>query len=479
MRFVKFGRDEDLRELGFDAAAIKEIFLGRDRPDWRVELLDGASAAAQWFAKREQRASGRMLDALVDEAFEVPDPWNGQPVRSTYGIAAKERGALPYDIVPIFYKFISGDGREFWLTSYGTTGRVTQLYIPQQDCMIYDINDQIAEAVYQVLQNTISSAPLSQSLGASVLRKKVGIVDLIQNFGHQLINNLSSIQHAVEFGLTDKLDEIWILGSEFFGPTERLFPQLAPKIRKYSDRWLATSDINSPDVLPVKMGANFFPEGLRNRIICEANARYRGGKSELRRPIVAVTVRAAGRCCVNLPEIVQQLVERLLPEYPDLGIIIDGYVIPEDRVPFSSNIAAVVLNGYDRPLRAELEMAADICNRLPDGVVVDNLIGCSMMDSIVRMQHANAYVAHVGTLQHKLGFFLNAPGVIHGPKAQLSEREGGAFQAEHGHPPIFLPEDDVADEPSSTSRGAGFVDYRITNIDRLIEHTRGALRRSF
>ena len=119
-------------------------------------------------------------------------------------------------------------------------------------------------------------------------------------------------------------------------------------------------------------------------------------------------------------------------------------------------------------IREELAAAEHSFRLVPRTAIVRNLIGTSILDSIVGLLDADAYIAHVGTLQHKLAFFSAIKGIVHGPTAQLAHIDSGAFQAELGFGPTYPPSSAVEDIPGPTHRGPFFFDYRIKDVQAFV-----------
>jgi hypothetical protein len=86
------------------------------------------------------------------------------------------------------------------------------------------------------------------------------------------------------------------------------------------------------------------------------------------------------------------------------------------------------------------------------------------LESIAYLRNANAYLSHIGTLQHKLSWFTQAKGVVHGPSAELSRSEVGPYSSELGFPHGTIEQQDVEDVATENARGAGFYDYKIIDV---------------
>lgn len=458
------GRDGLLDE------AITRTFLGRaERGGENIELLKDVPSAASSFIWREQRACNLIFDAFANHEFLVPDPWSGEPVKCTFAMSLPQLGALPFNMLPLFYYFESTTGKPFWLINFSPRARITQIYFPTLDLVIHDLGKGASEILVEALITQLAIEPRIVSPRAAA--KVVGIIDLLNNFGHQMINDLSGVQRLLDLLVTKNVPEIWLTGPEFFGPIESLFPELQGSVRRLP-RWKIAAEIQSAEILPLKLASNIFSRPILHRIQSQTNLSLR--TSLKHRPVLAVTLRNDGRRCVNLADVVAEVVRQLMHEFPDIGVILDGYVLPESDLVAGSSVATILENGYPTLLKNEFAVASDLAAKLPPGVLIGNLIGRSMIESIEAMGCVDAYMSHVGTLQHKLGFLTKASGVVHGPRAQLEKIDTGAYQTETGLIPHFLSQNSVEDMPTQSDRGAGFSDYRIVNVDGLTQAIRAA-----
>ncbi len=120
-------------------------------------------------------------------------------------------------------------------------------------------------------------------------------------------------------------------------------------------------------------------------------------------------------------------------------------------------------------MREEVAACRAIAARLPPRVLVRNLIGTSIFESMSGIQDLDAYVAHIGTLQHNLGWFSGARGIVHGPQSELLRMEAATHSSEMSRPPVFVAKEDVVDIPVENGRGPAFYDYEIRNISSITD----------
>jgi hypothetical protein len=379
-------------------------------------------------------------------------------------------------MLALVYCFQSPTSSAFWAVSYATTGELTQLIFPDQELVLFDYGPDVAASVANVFETErVFFADSMMKPPAPASRRLVGVVDMVTNSGHQLINHLSGLEILASSGLYANLDEIWLCGSEFFGNTEQLFPELKHIIRRFEGLSDVAQEVARSPVLPLRIGSQMFRAALRERIISSARSRFSIIGNPGRNPLIAITVRAGGRRCINLPDVVKEIVECLIPQFPNLGLVIDGWVIPESEVVAGSSIGACVGPKFHRQVSADMDDALLLVDRLPHQLVSRSLVGSAMLSSILGLQDIKAYFSHVGTLQHKIGFFSDAKGVVHGPSDQLRSPEGGGYLSEVGFGPTLLDASSVRDVPVQSARGRGYYDYEIIDVGQCVELLRTIL----
>jgi hypothetical protein len=449
---------DDLERFDLSFQAISNILLGpsdaegppirADSPPW-----------ARFFIAREYRACEENFRSLRQEFVFSPQPRTGEPVRLEYSfIPVKFLGMS----LPVFKVFGNFDDR-FCLVYSGLTSRVTHIILPRSGCVIYDLDRDGAQFAWDAFE-----AHSAQVAAGPQRRRRIGVVDMITSYAHQAMNHLSGMQRLVDADLTDTVDEIWISGTEFFGKTEDIFPEVADKIR-HVDRREGAERLSNSGFDPFKIGSNFVTASLRERLLRLPTQHHppdliaRGHW-----PLLAVTVRSIARRCVNLPDVVQQIVEGLLPKYPNLGVVLDGWVFPETSIIAQSNVVSALSEPHLSRMREEALLCKSISARLPPAVLVYNTVGMSMLESIHALRDIDVYFAHVGTLQHKIAWFTRAHGIVHGPQAEISRMESSYYASEMSNDPVFIDIDQVDDIPPAPTSDQRSFDYRIRESSGII-----------
>jgi hypothetical protein len=472
VELVPFDSTDRLNRVGISDRSISEIFLGTQIACSEPRLVSGTPTYAKEFIRREYFAGDFPFRAVQRREIRVPDLWTGEIVSCRRGFASPAQGNLPYDILPLYYRLTGARGNEFWLICYATYGRITHLFLPEQRMMICDLDRHAAPVLAEHLVENLCAfrSASERASGSASPPRVVAVLDMVHNFGHQLINHLSGLERLLDRHDLPSADEIWVAGVEFFSSVERLFPELASKIVRFANRWDMSSQLLRGSYLPLRIGTNVFRSRLLDRLSIDRGSAVKFGRKKTNRtPILAVTIRTAGRKCLNLSEVVLQAIAALAQRYPNIGVILDGWVLPDSQVIVNSELATIWLKKFHRDaVFADLEVARKIADHLPTGTLVANLIGSSMTASLRRLRNIDAYFSHVGTLQHKISFVTGSQGVVHGPKSQLEAPDTGHFQADRGFAPVFLNSPSVRDVATFSTRGTSFRDYEIMDVDDVI-----------
>lgn len=314
------------------------------------------------------------------------------------------------------------------------------------------------------------------SVGSSLTKGRGILVIGHPNFAHHLWNELAGLDAWLKTARPENICALSIVPMyEPIGPLERLFPSLvtAKMIREKMD-FVRTSS----KTLATRIGSTQISESVRQVVTTYAEdacdmsvvSKIRGAYDGAG-PIFWVTVRLDGRTCDNQREFLVELLSRIESEYPQSHVILDGFSFPSD---FGNP-------SFDG-LRRAFEERATETNNFINGVLNDlhrrrcyratNASCLSLINSIALAANADYYVAHAGTIQHKIAWVHNTPGYIHTCSAGLTEsaRRWYADQVERGTIPSIAPKDLISDtSPSSAHvRASRNSNYMIKSVGDLV-----------
>jgi hypothetical protein len=129
-------------------------------------------------------------------------------------------------------------------------------------------------------------------------------------------------------------------------------------------------------------------------------------------PLLWVGIRVGNRTWANQIDGLSKVINALHRKYPRLGVVFDGFSLPADR---SSQSAAH--GEYSAIIDEENGIVNSVIQGLQQhsggacGIV--NIIGSSIFDANVWAHFIDVYLSPYGTVQHKVGWLTNKPGIIH------------------------------------------------------------------
>ena len=173
----------------------------------------------------------------------------------------------------------------------------------------------------------------------------------------------------------------------------------------------------STDHLVVQPGGYFVSTRLIERVvgamaalpILDLSAHQPVFPAERPFPIVWIGLRVGSRSWWDQEFQIPELIRRIHDRYPDALFLLDGFSFPlgEDEVS------------------AKWSASIDQLGKLADSVVaacgesaqVLSLVGNTLRESVLWAREVDTYLTPLGTSQHKVGWFTDAPGAVFGPES--------------------------------------------------------------
>ena len=222
-------------------------------------------------------------------------------------------------------------------------------------------------------------------------------------------------------------------------------------------------------------------------------------------PVIWLSARLDARTLDNQTEFLTSLITRIAVQYPQAGFILDGFSFASDfeseiyqqgvSSDASKNTAAgaeegrssgAFLASADKSREREVtayvtELQSILGGHLPNPVI--NVSGMNLTDAIYLAGIAHYYVCHAGTLQHKIAWLHNTPGIVHSNIAGL---EPGvpmwlADQLEGGMEPGVIPGEYVKDLDSirTATQVERNRDYHLLDVEGVVSHIMADMQAKF
>jgi hypothetical protein len=463
--------DDDREFLG--KQGLSETFIAANKPG--LPIGDREQAAVRHSADDPETAFQR--EALESRNLRAVCPKSGRILHS-------DRSLLAQKNQPIFYRFASGE--EIFYLAVGRAGRgyvKLYLYLPDSSTVIL-LGDHAwngRDEVDQFRAFLVKNAPAVLAyLNHPAPPKRVALVDS-SHFAHHLWNALTGMQRLIAAGYADRVDT-FAIAAEPLGPIERMFPEIEP-------RRIARQPV--PEIIETALKNNFFlvrPGGkVVNddvvdrvyRVAVENSSPEALQAAETFRknhwPILWATIRTDTRSWISQAEGIAAIANKPKRGYPNLALVIDGYAVPYQKPHIDPEIQA-------RLIREEQAVARKIQDRLDPAIEVRVQVGQPIFASVLYTRAMDGYLAHHGSLQHKIGWLSNKPGVVHSNTQVLSRnvRQYAAFWSrENGIPPVYLDPRWVTDVAGATQlKNLRWVDP-LDHYDFDHEHAYAALAQIF
>ena len=387
------------------------------------------------------------LTAVNEKAIYAVCPFTGKLVKSHHSLLA--------NINAIYYRFESI--QVFYVIIAGLDGfKKNAIYFPQQELVVTSGKSWTFEEVelIEMQWRMVGSfdACYRYLSNYKPSDKKVAVCIGLFHFAHHLWNELPGIDRLVRKGMIDSVDKFLVL-REPLGDLRQIFPEIpAGKLERKSTNDAIFEDIVTNDYFVVRIGDYFTSSDTVSRVYNVAKRNCRPAtpdKAERARrqhsPLMWIGIRVGSRTWVNQVDGLARLIDRLHTEFPGLGVVFDGFSLPADKSnQWSDNPE------YDEIVRQENQVVSGIVENLKrrrrQTPGIFNIIGSSIYDANVWAHAIDVYVSPYGTLQHKVGWLANKPGVIHANTTLLNYRAEYVWTAvEHGIKPYYVPRAAVTD----------------------------------
>ena len=297
--------------------------------------------------------------------------------------------------------------------------------------------------------------------------EKVAII-WFRHFAHHLWNELSAIYKLYETNSLDKIDRFLVV-NEPLGCINEIFPEIPSEKIKFVKSQELPREILENNYFILSLGFGFIKEDLAKRVYQVLRHKCSPtflAEVELAKkkhfPLLWVSIRLGSRTWESQVEGIVNVLKSLADKFPHLGVVIDGFSLPENKKGF-------VDPQHEATIKKEKETVKKIISLLPPGIKIYDAVGCWLHESIVWAYAIDLYLTHHGTIQHKVGWTANKPGVVHTNRKILKLSpllRPGSWERENGIAPVYVPKQYIidVDEKVYTHHGkwekkTGFYNY--------------------
>ena len=387
-----------------------------------VEMLQ--SGEEEPYCRRYQ------LETIRRGELQLPSPYTGQFARATRSSVINRK---------IFYQFCGS--QDFYVAASRVSRGypLAALFLPGARRLL----------TWEPIGNRAVAARHLQelmTLPRKSLRRygnnpaRVVVVMGNRNFAHHLWNELTALERLISKTGGDLCSEI-VVSHEPLGRIDCLFPEIAHwKIHR-------TPDTSAQDTLYVNLASYRISEAMRMRLLRHVRRETSSETADLIRrikeiggPVFWLSVKTHNPTLENQREVIVAICRRLFNCNIRCSILLDGFSVPEN---LSTESGSEFFRSSAEASRSEIEAIVNELSGIKRRAsqLVVNAGGIRLIDSIALAQLADAYFCHCGSVQHKIAWTANKPGIIHGSRKQLSKDPGGwhSERLDGAVPPLPLP----------------------------------------
>lgn len=467
----------DWREIGFDAGRFDAAMFALCRAvpylDHLLDFIDTTHEPAhgEEAVRRWHRALAR------DGHFDIWLHDRTLRLRSGRAVMLADKTA-----------FFGVQGRPDLILASGRLGYghpLTAVVLPRQRAVLRVMGDAFAVTGRQAARAVALFAAHGAECWAETLTAPVPrrlLVTGEANYAHHMWNQLGAIdalrRDGIALDIAATHQPVALIADIFAGPTRPRVTPMRPE---------ALEALDPTQVLPYPAGGRLVVSAVRDRIQALAVERAPAAARQF-----LAAMRAAGRRPVwlglrsrriplNQTEALAELASALLRD-GRFAIVLDGYSRGQDFAdnPAYDKTYAEMMIAEETAIAARV--TAEIGRRCGAGApaMVLSTVGWPLLHALFVAGQCAAYFANHGTLQHKLGYFTQVPGLVHGNPAILA-MDRAATEVWAIHDPGLAEYVDpslVEDAPGPDGRAMQTGnDYRFTDLPRLVAGFRAFLQR--
>lgn len=367
------------------------------------------------------------IETIRHGALQLPSPYTGELVRSTRSFVVNNGN--------IFYLF-RGAPDFYVATSRISLGYpLAGIFLPGARVMLTWVPGGGPRSLgMRHLQTLINRQARDH---APIGERRLIVVMGNINFAHHLWNELSALENLVSKCGTDLRLEIKT-AREPLGRIEKIFPELA-QLKIHRGEYTA-----KPGALYVNLASYRISEAVRNRLL--QHARREASEEidtlirrikEIAGPVFWLSVRTQIPTMENQREVIVAICLRLLAAYPRCSILLDGFSLPED---WSTDSESASYRSSAGASRFEIDaIIGELSTNVQSSQLVVNMGGIRLLDSIALAELADVYFCHGGSVQHKIAWTANKPGIIHTSRTSKEPVSWHADPLDGAVPPLPLP----------------------------------------
>ena len=352
-----------------------------------------------------------------------------------------------------FYRFV---GQEIFYLVIGNTCRGKMcIYIPGKEVIIkfsphWLLSDEIKIIINRLKFSLVSSYQKVKFYIQTELPKKLVFdIGFNRNFGHYYWNELSGILYLQHNSLLEKIPEFLVGDKDFFN-VGGVFPEIpSHKITKLANTDELFQTILDNNYFAVQVNDLFMSQELADRVTqfsikkCSENPEFLEEVERAKKhfPLLCIQIRSS-RTWVSQVEGNANIIKKLAEEFPNLGVVFDGWARQEVEDTLAESMIA-----------KEKDIMNQIIHLVPSNIQTYCSIGSRNYEEVVFAHAIDVYSAPLGSaMAARLIWIATKPGVTHSHThyydvAWGKDHLNSPLVRENVIPPIWVDRNVIVDLP--------------------------------
>lgn len=359
---------------------------------------------------QKEPKNGQLFQQSIVESSYIYTPclFTGKILRSNQSYVIG--GIWPTPIH--FYRFV---GQEvFYLLVGDWIGDKMYIYIPSRELIIQS-RPLVSKLQGGGLLNKFKGYMLSEwkqvlSYLSNPHKELAAVLGFFGNIGHYTWNDLTGIEYLNEKKLLTKINKFIVGSFEYFNVVD-IWPEdiLPNKMIQIADAENLFQTVLASNCFTFRVTDLFITEDLTKRITkascqrCSQDFLQQIEIAQQHFPLLSFQIRVHIRFWLSQVEGIANIINKLSKDYPDLGVVFDGWSRTEIESPGDNEMIAL-----------ENGVVAKIIDRLDEKIKIYNAIGCQTYEKVVWAQAVDTYIAPFGSGLTFLNTIANKTGVVYG-----------------------------------------------------------------
>ena len=276
--------------------------------------------------------------------------------------------------------------------------------------------------------------------------KEVGaILGSISNMAHYVWNELTGIYYLHENDLLSKISHVLIEPNEYYN-FGGIFPELSDKTSRFPDKLRVFQEILSNNYCAVRVTNVVIKEQLATRIVkgcmknCSSVFLEEVEQAKKHFPLLWFGIRNGNRIWVSQVEGIANIIKALDSDFPNLGIVFDGYSRTEIEDAHTASM-----------IEKDKATQDQILGLLPPHINTYTTIGSMTYEKVIWADAIDIYVIPLSSGNTAVSSIVNKPGIMHANTGFCNDglREQMLYHRENAIPPVFIPLEYIVDQDAT------------------------------